>query len=318
MLHHHLPRLLLHAFEFGRHAIGLCQAATQAVAFKLHSIGFLAGGDRTAARSSDLKEPRRTRWRRPPRPSLYMITCPARSGSTMLVHLLRSHTQICSHDEIFSPGKITGITGTYLRQSREQPDFIKCLSLERNDDPVTFLYKIALDPQGKQAVGFKLKHDELVLPKYQTLRDQIIRDRNLRIIHLRRKNLLRRYLSHYIANYVTHVTLAVLNQPVPEVPAVRLDPLECKRDFETVLARETTFERLFARHHGFAIEYEEMIVNDRRKIAALQDFLGVSYMELTTTTKKLGKHSLRNSIENFDELRNYFRSTVYAKFFDED
>lgn len=209
------------------------------------------------------------------------------------------------------------MTGTYLRQSREQPDFIERLSVERNNDPVKFLYKIALDPQGKRAVGFKLKHDELVLPEYQTLRDQIISDRDLRIVHLRRKNLLRRYLSHYIANHVTRVTFAVLDQPVPEVPAVRLDPEECKRDFETVLAREAAFERLSAQHQGFSIEYEEMIAGDKRRMAALQDFLGVSHLELTTTTKKLGKLSLRNSVENFNELRDYFSGTVYASFFDE-
>ncbi len=32
----------------------------------------------------------------------------------MLVHLLRSHPDIISHDEVFSPGKVGGMTGTYL------------------------------------------------------------------------------------------------------------------------------------------------------------------------------------------------------------
>ena len=307
----------MHALALGRDAIGFCQGRIKAFAFKLDRVGFLSGSERTARRKSDLKKTYGKRGRRSPPARLFLITCPARSGSTMLVHLLRSHPQICSHDEIFSPGKITGLTGTYLRQSKEQPNFIERLSVERNNDPVTFLYKIAFDPQGKQAVGFKLKHDELVLPEYQTLREQIISDRNLRIIHLWRKNLLRRYLSHYIANHVTRVTLAVLDQPVPEVPAVRLDPLECERDFETVLAREAAFEKLFALHQGFSIEYEEMIAGDTRQMAALQDFLGVSHQKLTTTTKKLGKHSLRSSIQNFDELKDFFSSTLYARFFDE-
>jgi hypothetical protein len=154
------------------------------------------------------------------RDNIYMITSPARSGSTMLVHLLRSHPEICSHGEVFSPQKITGITGTYLQKSRQQPDFIDRLSAERNRDPIKFLYKIALDLQGKKAVCFKLKHDELSLPEYKTLRDEIVNDTDFRIIHLRREDLLRRYLSHYIVNHFTHVTMAVHGQVVPEMPRV--------------------------------------------------------------------------------------------------
>jgi len=59
-----------------------------------------------------------------------------------------------------------------LEKGREEPDFIDWLSAERDRDPIKFLYKIALDLQGKKAVCFKLKHDELILPEYKTLRDK--------------------------------------------------------------------------------------------------------------------------------------------------
>jgi len=49
----------------------------------------------------------------------FMITCPARSGSSMLVNLLRSHPEICAHDEVFSPDKVRGLSGKYLQRSRE-------------------------------------------------------------------------------------------------------------------------------------------------------------------------------------------------------
>ncbi len=235
----------------------------------------------------------------------------------MLVHFLRSHPAICSHCEVFSPQRITGITGSYLAKSREQPDFIERLTVERERDPVKFLYKIVLDLQGKQIAGFKLKHDELVLPAYSKLREAIVGDLDFRIIHLRRENLLRRFLSHYLANHVTHVTLAVQDQPIPEAPPVRLDPRECERDFETVRAREADFAEVFARHRSFSISYEEIVAGEPAQMAALQDFLGVARRELTTSTKKLGKNSLQSAIENFDELRDYFADTVFAGFFAE-
>src|SRR6266478_1411251 len=110
------------------------------------------------------------------RDNIYMITCAARTGSTMLVRLLRSHPEICSHDEILTSDTTGGITGTYLTKWGEEPDFIERLSAERDRDPIKFLYKIVLDLQGKKAVCFKLKHDELVLPEYKALRDEIAAD----------------------------------------------------------------------------------------------------------------------------------------------
>jgi len=235
----------------------------------------------------------------------------------MLVHLLRSHPEICSHSEVFTPDRITGITGSYLKKSREQADFLDRLSRERDRDPIKFLYKIVLDPQEKKVVGFKLKHNELVLPEFKALREEIANDLDFRIIHLRRENLLRRFLSHYVANHVTHTALAVQGQPIPEVPPVRLDPLECQRDFETTLKREAEFRELFASHRGFSLSYEEMVARDPGKMAALLDFLGVSPRELTTTTKKLGNDNLRNVISNFDELRSYFAGSSFSKFFED-
>jgi LPS sulfotransferase NodH len=249
------------------------------------------------------------------RDNIYMITCPARSGSTMLVQLLRSHPEICSHSEVFTPDRITGITGTYCQKSREQAGFIERLSRERDRNPIKFLYKIVLDLQGKKVVGFKLKHDELVRPEYKVLRDEIVNDRDFRIIHLRRENLLRRYLSQYIVNRVTGVTLAVRGQTIPKLQPVTLDPRKCQKDFETVLAREKEFAELFAEHPGFSISYEEMIAPDSEKLQALLDFIGVPRRELTTTTQKLGNDDLRSAIINFDELRSYFEGSPFSKFF---
>jgi LPS sulfotransferase NodH len=247
-----------------------------------------------------------------------MITGPARTGSTMLVHLLRSHPDVCAHDEVFSaPGTIGGMIGTYLIKRRAEPDFAHRMSAEKDRDPIKFLYKIVLDAQGKRVVGFKLKHDELVLPEYKALRDEIAADLDFRIIHLHRENLLRRFLSYYVVNRVTHTTLAVEGQRIPEVPPVRLDPLECERDFETTLRRDTEFRELFAQHPSFSLSYEEIVARDPEKMVGLQNFLGVSPRELTTTTKKLGTDNLRRAISNFDELHSYFADSPFAKFFED-
>lgn len=235
----------------------------------------------------------------------------------MLVHLLRSHPDIISHDEVFSPGALGGMAGTYLVKRHAEPDFAHRMAAERDRDPIKFLYKIVLDLQGEKAVCLKLKHDELVRPEYKVLRDEIVNDRDFRIIHLRRENLLRRYLSWYIANNVTRVTLAVHGQAVPEIQPVVLEPCQCQKDFDTILAKEREFAELFAQHPGFRISYEEMITPGSEKLPALLDFMGVPRRELTTTTQKLGSGDLRKVIANFDELRSYFADSPYSKFFED-
>jgi LPS sulfotransferase NodH len=251
------------------------------------------------------------------RENIYMITGPARTGSTMLVQLLRSHPEICSHSELFSPNEITGMTGIYLQRSQKEPGFLERLSRERDRDPIKFLYKIALDSQGRKVVGFKLKHDELVLPEYKVLRDEIAGDLDFRIVHLRRENLLRRFLSWYIANHIAHITLAVGPQTIPEVRPVRLDPNKCQRDFETTEKWEKEFRKLFAHHRSFSISYEELVTGRNDKISALLSFLGVSPRELTTATKKLGNNDLRKAIANFDELHAHFAGSRFANFFED-
>ena len=209
------------------------------------------------------------------------------------------------------------MAGTYLVKRHAEPDFAHRMAAERDRDPIKFLYKIVLDLQGKKAVCLKLKHDELVRPEYKVLRDEIVNDRDFRIIHLRRENLLRRYLSWYIANNVTRVTLAVHGQAVPEIQPVVLEPCQCQKDFDTILAKEREFAELFAQHPGFRISYEEMITPGSEKLPALLDFMGVPRRELTTTTQKLGSGDLRKVIANFDELRSYFADSPYSKFFED-
>src|SRR5439155_20796837 len=92
---------------------------------------------------------------------------------------------------------------------------------------------IVLDLLGKIFVVFQLNLNELVLPQYSRLRDESVNDLDFRIIHLWRRNLLRRYLSWYVAYNVTDVTVAVEVDAIPDMQPVRLDPRECQQNFDT-------------------------------------------------------------------------------------
>src|SRR5436190_4214546 len=153
MSHHHfLPWLISRVWRLRRYAHFLCESAARVVQvglchgqrtvrFPRHLIASSPYED--SENQNRLNRPKRAsrhirrkviatgRRSIPRRDNGFMITCPARSGSSMLVHLLRSHLEICAHDEVFSPDKVRGLSGKYHLRSNEYPGFNEWLTADR-------------------------------------------------------------------------------------------------------------------------------------------------------------------------------------------
>ena len=50
----------------------------------------------------------------------FIISCPARSGSTMLLHLLRSNPASLCHGEVFGGERLGHVSGRYAVRRREE------------------------------------------------------------------------------------------------------------------------------------------------------------------------------------------------------
>lgn len=242
-----------------------------------------------------------------------MVLCAARTGSTLLVHLLRSHPSVMCYGELFSPGQVTGAAGVHRGRARQDPGYLRALTAHRDDDPVRFLYKIAFDPQGHDSVGFKVKYDELVLPSHRRLLRALRRDRDIRVVLLRRRNLFERYVSWYTVNEVTHQTLAVGDDEVAEAPPVSLDPVKVELDMRETTQRQARFAQMFSDHRTFGITYEEL--HDESAHGALLEFLGVAPAPLNSPTKKLQRRTMEQAVANFDELKDHFEGTPFERHF---
>lgn len=232
----------------------------------------------------------------------------------MLVHLLRSHPNIWVNGEVFGADRVTGLAGVYARKTRQDESYVDFFKEERDANPERFLYKYALDPQGRQCVGFKLKSDELVQRKYKVIRDLVISDTDIKIIHLDRRNLLARYLSWHVAVHVTGVTLVTDENSKPKIEPVFLDIEECKMNFDQMLKRQNSMRHLFRKHRSVEIEYGDIVDNIEECSNRLCDFLDVGRRLLTTPTLKIIDNDLRNSISNYDEIVEHFRDTDYAAY----
>lgn len=102
------------------------------------------------------------------RSDMFMITCAARTGSTMLVKLLRCHPSLLVHGEVWGDRIL------------EDPAVGKEISRERFTRPEKVLYKYFLHSPGKKAVGFKLKYDEMTQPRWHEVRGLVERDLDLK------------------------------------------------------------------------------------------------------------------------------------------
>jgi hypothetical protein len=230
----------------------------------------------------------------------------------MLRRILDSHPEICCHGEVFAPDHVRGFSGILP----ESPILTKFLSL-RQHDPVAFLEDFVFWADSVKAVGVKIKYSELDLPQWKPVLAAILADRELRVVHLTRRNRLKRLVSHAIA-MTTGVNLALKPDEVHAPVIVRLSPEDCIADFVATAQAEARFRAVFSRHCVFEVEYEDLIRANCTALDELQRFLGVKPTALKPDTIKLNRDNLRDLLDNYDQLEAAFRNSPYAEYLDGD
>lgn len=248
------------------------------------------------------------------RPVRFLVTCPARTGSTMLMWFLQSHRDVCAHGEVLAPN---GPLDFYGINYRLQPPLESVLMAIRDRDPVAFLRGFVWQAGDRAAAGFKGKYEELLLPRYATLLNAIRRDTEVRVVHLTRGNLLARFLSQHLATEVYGVFNVVDDRERPPEVRVRLSASECEEDFRRTEMRQERFREWLAGHHVLELTYERLVGAQAEALGEIQEFLGVERRELTTRSTRIRTRSLRESIENYDELFAHFRGGPYERFFED-
>ena len=229
----------------------------------------------------------------------------------MLRHLLNSHPQLCCHGEVMS-GPIKSLVG--LDDRRETPLHRK-LEQERAADPIAFLREYVQCDAGVAGVGFKIKYDELVLPEFATLLETLRADKSLKVVHLRRDNRFKRFVSHHAAVHV-HGVYNVLDEAARPTPKLfALSPEACAADFELIEQRERAFAALFSEHEIHEVVYEQILDGETPALLDLQKFLGVEGEILSSRTVRMNPENSRQIVENFDAIASHFANTPHQRYF---
>lgn len=227
----------------------------------------------------------------------FIIVSGQRTGSTLLESLL------ASHDEIICQGELLN-SGDEIRRNAAGPDVPL---LGEDDDAVVHLQNTlyAQVPESVRAVGFRLHYDHARQGAWKEVRDAIVNDNDVRIIHLTRKNLLDRYLSYRLA--IRDDRWIAMNEvPPSQDEMIILDVKDCVEDFVRSEWFQDEADRIFSAHPKFDLTYEGLCADTDSEMGRVLQFLGVEFQQLHSPTKRQRKRTKRKVIQNFDELKIWF------------
>jgi hypothetical protein len=239
----------------------------------------------------------------------FIILCAARTGSTMLRQLLDSHPEVCCYGEIMASAVTPDRWDSAGRIRRK-------LLEPYPEGPRQFLREFGQHPAGCKAIGFKIKYEELVRPDYAWLLDWLKDHREVRVIHHRRENLLKRLISEVIATRVHGVFNVQSERDLPAAVSIRLTVGECMEDFARIQGRQISFRESFRDHAMMETTYEAVVDNRDGVRERMAIFLGVARADLTTRTLKINPDDVRQVLENYEALAEAFRGTPYGRYFD--
>jgi LPS sulfotransferase NodH len=224
-----------------------------------------------------------------------IVLARSRTGSNLLVSLLNSHPLIRIRGE-------------------------KCARLHGQD--IYEVLKTAFSARSPKVclAGFKLFYYHPNDQDSDLLWQTLVALPNLKVIHLRRENILRTLLSRKIASvqdvWKNSGETADAEGVKPRL-TVHLSQGELEKGFTQTRGWEQWGEQLFREHAMHAVTYEELVEDRDETMERLFEFLGVEGWSTETVLEKQNTQRLSELIENYDDLCHAFQNTPWSGFFNE-
>jgi len=234
-----------------------------------------------------------------------VILTTQRTGSTFLVECLGSHPQIDCAGEILI-GVPEGPRPGY--RGRFQPLY-KLLNIVRTGAwrPGNLMSNYFASGQVKVR-AFKVMYNQLAYPfSLNYLRQH----EEVRILHLRRHNLLKVHVSRLLMPKRKRLQAMAPVEPV----WVHVDPAAAIESMRKARLLYERFETLFERHQRLQLTYENLINGQFLQTdtgVRICDFLGVVQHPMKSRLVKLNPELLRGMVTNYDELAEAVSRTEFA------
>jgi hypothetical protein len=150
---------------------------------------------------------------------------------------------------------------------------------------------------------------------WKSLEQDLRNAKQMKVIHLHRKNMLRQYVSNAIGNH-TQLWLRTHSTMPQSTLVVNIRPEKLLWNFETILnLRKESLEN-FSKHDQIILTYEDVVKNFSTEMRQTQEFLEVTPRELTPRTLQQETRKLKDMIVNYDEIVDLLKDTEYESFID--
>ena len=223
----------------------------------------------------------------------FIILSRSRTGSNLLLSLLNSHPNVQAEWEIFA-------------------------RLEGEPHDRRLARTFGRQPRRIRAKGFKLFYYHPLDDDSGALWRDLVADPSLRVIHLKRRNILRCLVSRKIAAQ-RDAWSADAEQPAEAAQrkAVSFTASELQEGFSQTRSWEHMGDRDFRRHRLLSLAYEDLAAQPAATLERVQRFLGLPPVRLNSDMKKQNPEPLRQLVANYDELKQAFDGSPWSLFFDE-
>ncbi|QDU61701.1 hypothetical protein Pan216_25630 [Planctomycetes bacterium Pan216] len=235
-----------------------------------------------------------------PRPyQRFVAVGPSRAGWNMLRTSLGEHPAIVCHDEPF-------------RDKYPKPYAYNTEAAVVVDEHLFTPFQEEI-----QAVGFKVQVNQPSFNLWwRSVWDLVRADREIKILHVRRRNLLARLLSEINAERtMTWVVPKGMAPPKP-TPLV-LTREQCLHNFHLVTRQQDLLAEFFGDHAVMDVIYEDVCADFQGKMNAIQEFLGVAPTTLRPWSRKIAQRPLPESIANYAGLNRSLQGSPWSSFFEE-
>ncbi len=244
-----------------------------------------------------------------------------RTGSNLVQSLLNSHPNVCAYGEIFG-GSDKILWGADLQLEKaprgaiaSPEEWVK----RRNADPVAFIKQIAFGSPGEGSVfharGFKLFYEHCWEGYFRVVWEWLESQTDIRIIHLKRINLLRALASRFVAQKTGAYHMNAPGAEAARETRVAIHPREARLFFERAAIMERESDYRFRRHSSHNLYYEDVAHCHQVEMNRVFEFLEVEPAEVATNMSKQNPRSFPEMIENYDELKKAFEDSRWLAYF---
>ena len=213
----------------------------------------------------------------------FVILCAPRSGSTLLHTYLNFHSHIKSYGEV-------------LRE------YFESNNLEKESE--NLVERLVFKPHSTncKAVGLKIFYEYYQQQSYAASFQKVVNRKDVKIIHLIRKDILKLYVSLKIAEK-TNIWSTGRSSVHNNADQITIDAADYLKFRKEYLQHQQLFTSLFQDHAILEISYEELAEHPDVVLKNLQQFLGVKPQQLKTLLKKQNQDDVRTHVTNYDEVQ---------------